>query len=151
MTAQSLARHFRSLDALSRATVEDLLEVADVGPVVASHVHSFFEEPHNQQVLAQLAKAGVEAQEVPEAGEHQPLAGQTWVLTGTLSMPRARAKALLESLGARVSGSVSANTTVLLAGEAAGSKLRKAESLGVEILDEAGFAGLLARHGVNPD
>ncbi len=151
VTAQSLARHFRSLDALSRATVEDLLEVADVGPVVASHVHSFFEEPHNQQVLAQLAKAGVEAQEVPEAGEHQPLAGQTWVLTGTLSMPRARAKALLESLGARVSGSVSANTTVLLAGEAAGSKLRKAESLGVEILDEAGFAGLLARHGVNPD
>ncbi len=149
VTAQSLARHFRTLDALAAASQEALLEVADVGPVVASHIFRFFQEPHNQQVLTQLSAAGVVAQEMAEDGENQPLAGQTWVLTGTLSMPRTRAKTLLESLGARVSGSVSANTSVLLAGEAAGSKLRKAESLGLSIVDEDGFRRLLAEHGVD--
>jgi DNA ligase (NAD+) len=132
---------------LADASKEALLEVPDVGPVVASHVFAFFQEPHNQQVLQALADAGVRALAVQEPGEDQPLAGQVWVLTGTLSMPRSRAKALLESLGARVTGSISASTTVLLAGEAAGSKLRKAESLGVQVMDEAAFEQLLRSHG----
>lgn len=149
VTAQSLAQHFRTLGALADASQDDLLEVPDVGPVVASHVFSFFQEPHNQQVLDQLSAVGLKAKDVAEAGDNQPLAGQTWVLTGTLSMPRARAKSLLESLGARVSGSVSANTSTLLAGEAAGSKLRKAETLGIPILDEDAFVEMLKQHGLD--
>lgn len=149
VTAQALARHFRSLPALAAASREDLLEVPDVGPVVASHVHAFFQEPHNQQVLQALEEAGLQPEEVAPAGADQPLAGQSWVLTGTLSMPRSRARSLLESLGAKVSGSVSASTSVLLAGEAAGSKLRKAESLGVQIMDEQAFAQLLSEHGLD--
>ncbi len=151
VTAQSLARQFRSLDALAKVSEEDLLEVPDVGPVVASHVYAFFQEPHNQQVLAALTAAGMQPEEVQQPGADQPLAGQTWVLTGTLAMPRTRAKSLLESLGARVSGSISASTTVLLAGEAAGSKLRKAESLGVQVMDEAAFFQLLISHGLEAD
>ena len=83
-------------------------------------------------------------------GGEQPLQGQTWVLTGSLGVPRARAKSLLESLGARVTGSVSAKTDVLLAGEAAGSKLRKAESLGIEVVDEEAFIRLVESHGLEP-
>jgi DNA ligase (NAD+) len=86
---------------------------------------------------------------VESVSGEQPLVGENWVLTGTLSMPRARAKNLLESLGARVSGSVSASTTVVLAGEAAGSKLRKAESLGIRVVDEAEFHDLLRSHGLD--
>ena len=149
VTAQALARHFRSLTALAAASMEELLEVPDVGPVVARHVSAFFQEPHNQQVLQALAAAGVLAGEVAQPGADQPLAGQSWVLTGTLSMPRSRARSLLESLGARVSGSVSASTAVLLAGEEAGSKLRKAESLGVQIMDEQAFTQLLNKHGMD--
>jgi len=148
VTAQSLARQFRSLQTIASASQEDLLAVPDVGPVVARRVHAFFQEPHNQQVLEKLEAAGVHALAPEQPGSDQPLAGQTWVLTGTLSMPRARAKTLLESLGARVSGSVSASTSVLLAGDAAGSKLRKAESLGVQIMDEGAFAQLLNSHGL---
>ena len=135
---------------LIAASEEELMDVADVGPVVAGHVHAFFQEPHNLEVLSNLQQAGLrwQAPERPE-GE-QPLAGQVWVLTGALSMPRARARTFLEALGARVSGSVSNKTTVVLAGEAAGSKLRKAESLGVEVLDEAAFLDLLERHGIKP-
>jgi DNA ligase (NAD+) len=148
VTATSLARHFGSLDAVAEASEADLVEVQDVGPVVAGHVHAFFQEPHNREILQELNKAGLRWQpEEVNAGE-QPLAGQTWVLTGTLGMPRARAKNLLESLGAKVSGSVSAKTSVVLAGEAAGSKLKKAESLGVEIVDEDAFRALMAIHGI---
>ena len=143
VTAQSLARHFGTLEAVVEASEEDLLEVADVGPVVASHVHAFFSEQHNLDILRQLKDAGLRWQaEVREEGE-QPLAGETWVLTGTLSMPRARAKGYLESLGARVTGSVSAKTTVVLAGEAAGSKLARAEKLGVKVIDNDAFLELL--------
>ncbi len=149
VTAQSLARHFGSLEALAKASQEALMDVPDVGPVVASHVYAFFQEPHNQQVLADLAAVGVQAQTVAESAGNQPLSGQIWVLTGTLAMPRARAKTLLESLGARVTGSVSARTTVLLAGADAGSKLSKAEKLGIEIMDEAAFTELLTRHGLD--
>jgi len=148
VTARALALHFKSLENIIKASEEDLVEVTDVGPVVASHVHAFFREPHNTEVIAELQAAGLSWKPV-EAGEgEQPLAGQTWVLTGTLGMPRARAKNMLESLGARVSGSVSAKTSVVLAGEAAGSKLRKAESLGVEVIDEAAFVALMESHGM---
>ncbi|MDH3925941.1 MAG: NAD-dependent DNA ligase LigA [Xanthomonadales bacterium] len=149
VTARSLARHFGSLEALAAAAEEELTEVADVGPVVARHVHAFFHEPHNIDVIAELEQAGMRWQTVEEAAGDQPLSGQSWVLTGTLSMPRARAKTLLESLGARVTGSVSSRTSVVLAGEAAGSKLRKAEKLGVDVVDEEAFRDLLQSHGVS--
>jgi DNA ligase (NAD+) len=149
VTARSLAMHFRSMEALQGASEEELVEVADVGPVVAGHVHAFFQEPHNLEVIRALGDAGVRwvAPEIPAGA--QPLKGQTWVLTGTLSMPRIRAKNLLESLGAKVSGSVSGKTSVVLAGEAAGSKLAKAEKLGVEIIDEEAFIALMKEHGLS--
>ena len=150
VTARSLARHFGTLEALVAADEEDLTEVEDVGPVVASHVHAFFREQHNIDAIAALEQAGMRWQSVEERGGEQPLAGQVWVLTGTLSMPRARAKNLLESLGARVTGSVSSKTSVVLAGEAAGSKLRKAEKLGVDVVNEESFRALLESHGVSP-
>ena len=148
VTAGSLARHFKSLDRLIEASEEDLVEVPDVGPVVASHVHAFFREQHNLDVLSELEAAGLRWQSVEDTSGEQPLAGQTWVLTGSLGMPRARAKNMLESLGARVTGSVSAKTSVVLAGEAAGSKLRKAEKLGIEVVDEEAFLTLMESHGV---
>jgi DNA ligase (NAD+) len=151
VTARSLARHFGSLDALKAATPEELLEVDDVGPVVAGHVHAFFQEPHNIEIIRQLRGAGVSWTAPEQTAGAQPLAGQTWVLTGTLSFPRIRARSLLESLGAKVAGSVSAKTTVLLAGDAAGSKLARAEKLGVQVMDEAGFLELLAEHGLSVD
>jgi DNA ligase (NAD+) len=118
-----------------------------VGPVVASHVHAFFREQHNTDVIVELEEAGLRWTAVETSAGEQPLAGQTWVLTGKLGMPRARARNLLESLGARVTGSVSAKTSVLLAGEDAGSKLRKAEKLGVEVIDEEAFRALISSHG----
>jgi DNA ligase (NAD+) len=148
VTATALARHFGDLDSLAAAGEEELVDVPDVGPVVAGHVHAFFQEPHNREILAELAQAGLRWQPLEAPAGEQPLAGQTWVLTGALSMPRARAKTLLESLGARVAGSVSAKTSVVLAGEEAGSKLRKAESLGIEVVDEDAFRALLEHHGI---
>ncbi|NCF61902.1 MAG: NAD-dependent DNA ligase LigA [Gammaproteobacteria bacterium] len=149
VTAASLARHFGSLEKIMAASEEELVEVPDVGPVVASHVRVFFKEPHNVEIIKELETAGLHWQ-APETNEgEQPLAGQIWVLTGALGMPRARARTMLESLGARVTGSVSAKTTFVLAGEAAGAKLRKAESLGVEVLDEETFRTLLQSHGVS--
>ena len=147
VTATSLARHFGSLEAVIEASEEALTEVPDVGPVVAGHVYAFFREAHNLDVLQQLERAGLRWQPLEAAGDDQPLDGQTWVLTGALGMPRARAKSLLEGLGARVTGSVSKNTDVVLAGEDAGSKLRKAESLGIEVVDEDAFRALLEAHG----
>lgn len=139
-TAANLARHFGSLEALRHAELEALEAVADVGPVVAHHVHTFFRQPHNQQTLDDLIAVGVTWDE-EEIGERpQPLAGQTWVLTGSLeSMTRDDGKARLQALGAKVAGSVSKKTTAVVAGEAAGSKLEKAMQLGVEVIDEATF------------
>jgi DNA ligase (NAD+) len=137
-TAQALARQFGSLDAIAAATEEALQETPDVGPVVARHVHTFFRQPHNREVIAKLRDAGVAWQETePLAAAGQlPLSGRTFVLTGTLSEPRAQVKERLQALGAKVTGSVSKNTDYLVAGEEAGSKLGKAESLGVAVLDE---------------
>jgi DNA ligase (NAD+) len=147
VTAAALARHFGTVQRVAEASEEELVEVPDVGPVVAGHVHAFFREEHNLQILEELRAAGLRPRAVVVDEGEQPLAGQTWVLTGALSMPRARAKALLESLGARVVGSVSAKTDYLLAGEAAGSKLTKAEKLGIEVLDEDAFQELMKHHG----
>jgi len=147
VTARSLAIHFRTLEKLIEASEDDLIEVPDVGPIVASHVHAFFREQHNVEVIGELEQAGLHWTAVETGAGPQPLAGQTWVLTGALGMPRARAKNLLESLGARVTGSVSAKTSVLLAGEAAGSKLSKAEKLGIEVIDEESFLALMESHG----
>ncbi|MCW9011397.1 NAD-dependent DNA ligase LigA [Marinobacter sp.] len=149
-TAKGLAAHFGTLEAISEADEESLQTVPDVGPIVAGHIRSFFDQPHNQETLAALKEAGVTWQEEQVlSADEQPLSGQTWVLTGTLSgMTRDEAKEKLEQLGAKVAGSVSRKTACVVAGEAAGSKLTKAEQLGVPVLDEAGLADLLREHGV---
>ncbi|WAF75871.1 NAD-dependent DNA ligase LigA [Aeromonas dhakensis] len=137
-TALNLANHFLTLDALCAASVEQLLEVADVGDVVAKHVYYFLRQPHNIEVLEALLAAGIHwpAIEKKEAAQ-QPFAGKTFVLTGTLTtLSRNDAKAALQALGAKVAGSVSAKTDVLVAGEAAGSKLAKAQELGITVWTE---------------
>jgi DNA ligase (NAD+) len=148
VTARSLAAYFGSMEKIASASEEDLTEVPDVGPIVAGHVHAFFQEAHNHEVIAALEQAGLRWKPVEVNEGEQPLAGQAWVLTGTLGMPRARAKNQLESLGAKVSGSVSSKTSVVLAGEAAGSKLKKAESLGIEVIDEARFRQIMTEYGI---
>lgn len=145
-TAANLAAHFGSLDALRIATIEQLIEVEDIGEVVAQHVAHFFAQPHNLEVIDALIAAGVNwpAIEAPSA-DKQPLKGQTWVLTGTLNqLNRNDAKAQLQVLGAKVAGSVSKNTDCLVAGEAAGSKLAKAQELGVKVIGEDELLALLA-------
>jgi len=147
-TAAGLAAHFGNLDALSKASIDDLQKVQDVGIVVATHVFNFFEEESNREVIRQLveevgihwpAPAVINAEEIDS-----PFAGKTIVLTGTLSlMSRDDAKARLTELGAKVSGSVSKKTDLLIAGEAAGSKLAKAQELGVDVIDEAEMVRLL--------
>ncbi|MGE4533303.1 NAD-dependent DNA ligase LigA [Halomonas sp.] len=144
-TAANLARHFGTLEALMAADIEALEAVEDVGPVVAAHVHTFFRQPHNRESLDDLLACGLRWEEEAVAERPQPLAGQTWVLTGTLeSMTRDQGKARLQALGAKVAGSVSKKTAGLVAGEAAGSKLEKAMQLGVPVLDEAAFLARLA-------
>lgn len=149
-TALNLAGHFIRLDALTMASQEQLLEVADVGPIVASHIHSFFASEHNREVVAQLLDCGVSwPQPASAQSGEQVLAGQTWVLTGNLeAMTRSEAKEKLQALGAKVAGSVSAKTHCLAAGANAGSKLRKAEQLGVAIINEAELLALFAREKV---
>lgn len=149
VTAEALARHFGSIEALGQASVEALEAVRDVGPVVARHVHAFFDEAHNRQVIRELNEAGLEIEpEAPAASADElPLAGASYVLTGTLSgMTRSQAKQRLEALGARVSGSVSKKTTAVIAGEKPGSKLDRAQELGIEIHDEAALESLLAKY-----
>ncbi|MBW0146055.1 NAD-dependent DNA ligase LigA [Marinobacter arenosus] len=147
-TAKSLASHFGSLEAIADADEGALQQVADVGPIVAGHIRSFFDQPHNQETLAALKDAGVEWQQEAITEGEKPLQGQTWVLTGTLSeMTRDEAREKLERLGAKVAGSVSKKTACVVAGEAAGSKLAKAEQLGIPVLDEQGLQALLKEHG----
>ncbi|AEI77338.1 DNA ligase LigA [Cupriavidus necator N-1] len=151
-TAKDLARHFGKLDALMAADEAALLEVNDVGPVVAQSIAHFFAEPHNVEVIEQLRAAGVHwAESEPVAKAPAPLSGKTFVLTGTLpTMSREDAKELLEAAGAKVAGSVSKKTDYVVAGAEAGSKLDKAEALGVPVLDEAGMLALLAEAGAAP-
>jgi DNA ligase (NAD+) len=144
-TAKDLARHFGQLDALMDASVEQLLQVNDVGPIVAESVQQFFAQPHHREVIERLRAAGIHWPEAAvDADTPKPLAGQTLVLTGTLpSMGRDEAQALIESAGGKVSGSVSKKTSYVVAGAEAGSKLAKAQELGVPVLDEAGLRALL--------
>ncbi|MGM0769883.1 MAG: NAD-dependent DNA ligase LigA [Pseudomonadota bacterium] len=143
-TAKSVASHFGSLEAMSAADEEALQQVPDVGPIVAGHIRSFFDQPHNQETIDALRDAGVQWQSEEITARPKPLLGETWVLTGALSaMTRDEAKERLEQLGAKVAGSVSRKTACVVAGEAAGSKLTKAESLGVKVLDEEAFVAFL--------
>ena len=145
-TAKELARHFGQLDAVMAASEDALLQVADVGPVVAHSIHTFFAQPHNREVVQALRDAGVTWLEGDAlAPTEMPLAGITVVLTGTLqSMGRDEAKEKLEALGAKVAGSVSKKTHYVVAGAEAGSKLDKAQSLGIPVLDDAGLSVLLS-------
>lgn len=159
-TAQGLARHFGSLDALRDAACADLptaeaerkkdrfprLQAApDVGLTIAAHIAGFFTEAHNREVIEGLLAVGVHWEAPSPAVGEQPLAGRTYVITGTLEgMTREEARAALEALGAKVSDSVSKKTTALIAGEAAGSKLARAQALGVPVLDAMGLAELIA-------
>ena len=144
-TAKDLARHFGSLDRLIAASEDELLQVRDVGPVVARSIRTFFDQPHNVEVVEQLRAAGVHWPEHEAALGPQPLAGRTLVLTGTLpALSRDEAKALIEAAGGKVSGSVSKKTHYVVAGAEAGSKLDKARELGVAVLDEDGLRALLA-------
>ena len=147
-TAQNLATHFLTLEKVTQASIEALVEVSDVGEIVAKHVSSFFAEPHNTDVVNALIEQGIHWPELaPVSVDEQPLAGLTYVLTGTLNeLNRNDAKARLQALGAKVSGSVSAKTDALIAGEKAGSKLTKAQDLGIEILTEDDLIALLAKH-----
>ncbi len=144
-TAKDLARHFGNLDAIMDATVEQLLEVHDVGPTVAQSIRTFFEQAHNREVVEQLRACGVHWEEgAPAERAAQPLAGKTFVLTGTFpTLKREQAKEMLEAAGAKVAGSVSKKTDYVVAGEEAGSKLDKARELGVAVIDEAGMLALL--------
>ncbi|MBS0440180.1 MAG: NAD-dependent DNA ligase LigA [Proteobacteria bacterium] len=149
-TAKALARYFGGLDALMQATSEELIQVPDVGPIMAAHIATFFAEKHNRDAIAQLRAAGVQWQESEPQREVQgALAGKTVVLTGTLvALTRDEAKEKLEALGARVAGSVSKKTSFVVAGAEAGSKLDKAQELGIEIWDEARLVEFLRGHAM---
>ena len=144
-TAKELARHFGGMDAIMNAGIDQLLTVNDVGPVVAQSLRTFFDQPHNREVVEQLRACGLHWQEsAPGARLDLPLAGHTYVITGTLpTLSREQAQALLEEAGAKVAGSVSKKTTGVIAGEAAGSKLEKANALGIPVLDEPALMALV--------
>ena len=150
-TARTVTNHFKTLDKIIEAKTESLIKVDDVGPIVAQHLRRFFYKESNQIMVKDLLSVGVhwlEKEESEQASE-QPLLGLTYVVTGTLTaLKRDEVKDRLISLGAKVSGSVSAKTHCLIAGEKAGSKLSKAQDLGIQILDEAGMLALLEEHGV---
>ncbi len=151
-TAELLAEHFRSMERLAQATPEEITQIEGIGPVVAASIHLYFQEPRNRAVVEKLARAGVTmrmagAEQEEKAG---PLAGQEFVLTGTLAAyPRSQAEALVKELGGAAGDSVSRRTTYLVVGDKPGSKLRRAQQLGVRILGEAEFLRLLdkARQG----
>ncbi len=144
-TATTLANNLKTVEALKNTTEEELQALPDVGPVVARFVVTFFSNDNNTQLISDLLDAGVNWDEVqvPDS-DNASLTGQTFVLTGTLSiMTRNEAKEALQALGAKVSGTVSAKTSCLVAGEKAGSKLTKAESLGVKVMTENEFIAFL--------
>jgi DNA ligase (NAD+) len=149
-TALALAQHFGNLDSLQQASLDDIQRVRDVGPVVAAHVRSFFDEPGNREVITSLRKAGVDWPEGDGAQEPAggPMAGEVVVITGTLgSLSRDEARNAARAAGATVTDSVSRKTTLLVTGGEPGSKLRKAQELGVRIVEEAEFLRLLGQAG----
>jgi len=152
-TAKDLARHFGNIDRLMDARLEELLEVNDVGPVVAQSIRHFFDQPHHREVVEQLRAAGVHWPDAQGTASDapRPLLGKVLVLTGTLpTLGRDEAKDLIEAAGGKVSGSVSKKTSYVIAGEEAGSKLDKARELGIPVLDEAGLRNLLVSDESTP-
>ncbi len=148
-TAANLAAHYCELEAIKQANMESLQEVSDVGAIVAQHLINFFAEEHNVQVIDELITAGIRWPKIEKVEiDALPLSGQTFVLTGTLEqMDRNAAKATLQSLGAKVAGSVSAKTSCVVAGEKAGSKLVKAEALGLKVINEQEMLDLFSELG----
>ena len=147
-TGQTLARNFGSLEAIIEADQDALLEVDDIGPVVAYYIRDFFRNPDNLSIINALRESGVSWDDIDiSAQDSQPLKGQTWVLTGGMEiMSRAEAKDRLQERGAKVAGSVSAKTSQVVAGPGAGSKLTKAQSLDIPVLDEQQFLAFLEGH-----
>ena len=145
-TAQTLANNFGAIEIIAQSSVEELLEIDDIGPVVARHIVNFFRNPDNLSIIEALRNAGVKWVDIDLTNQSsQPLKGQTWVLTGGMQvMSRAEAKDALQALGAKVASSVSAKTNQVVAGPGAGSKLTKAEKLGVAVMDEAEFITFLS-------
>ena len=147
--ARDLARHFGSLAALRAADERELEEVEGIGPRMSEQIATFFREPRNAEILDRLLDGRVEIAEIEESDTSEALAGLRIVLTGSLRrLTRGEAKSHLESLGAKITGSVSAKTDFVVVGSDPGSKYTKARELGVEILDESAFLDLLASHGV---
>jgi len=145
-TAEALANYFRDLDSIIAADIEALQQVEDVGPVVAANVIQFFNQQQNLEIVQDLIEQGIHwpSIAVPEATENLPLLGKTFVITGTLQgLSRDQAAAQLKARGAKVSGSVSAKTSAVIAGEKPGSKVNKAEALGVEVMDQLQFDALI--------
>lgn len=148
-TAKDLAKHFGRLDRVMDASVDQLLEVPDVGPIVANSIHTFFAQPHNREVVEQLRAVGISWEEHEGAAsaprpQVEGVTGKTFVLTGTLpTLAREDAKERIEAAGGKVSGSVSKKTDYVVAGEEAGSKLTKAQELGIAVIDEAQLLNLL--------
>lgn len=148
-TSRHLAEQFQTLDQLFAADLDSLKMTADVGDISAQWIYSFLREPHNKAIIERLIGAGVHW-DAPVKRTRQPLTGESWVLTGTLSrFTREQATMILQELGARVSGSISAKTRALVAGEKAGSKLAKAQELGIHTLTEDEFVTFVATHGVD--
>jgi len=145
-TAESLASYFHNLDALIAADMDALQQVEDVGPVVAENVVQFFSQDQNLEIVRELVEQGIHWPDIvtPQATSELPLAGKTFVITGSLDdLTRDQAAALLKARGAKVSTSVSAKTSAVIAGEKPGSKVSKAESLGVEVMDQSQFEALI--------
>ena len=143
-TAQALANHYQALQSVIDASAVDHEQIPDVGPIVASHIETFFRQEHNLLVIDQLLRCGFVLEQRTSDANSNSLAGHTFVLTGSLEqMPRNEAKARLQALGAKVAGSVSKNTSVVVAGPGAGSKRAKAEALGIKIIDEGEFLALI--------
>jgi DNA ligase (NAD+) len=145
-TALALARHFGDLEPILDADEEQLQEIDGIGPNVAAEIRSFFHQKHNREVIEKLVKAGVRWEKIEISRKAQPLAGKTFVLTGTLAtLTRDEAKEKLQALGAKVAGSVSKKTDYVIVGEEAGSKADKARVLDIPMLDEKAFLKLLAK------
>ena len=144
-TANNLANHYKSIDAVKAASVENLQSVPDVGEIVAKHIYYFFRQEHNIEVLEQLLEAGIHWPEIKQVEQSElSLTGQIFVITGSFNtLSRGDIKTALQGLGAKVAGSVSKKTTTVIAGEAAGSKLTKAQDLGIDIMDEEALLNLL--------
>jgi DNA ligase (NAD+) len=144
-TAQTLANNFGTLDAVIAASIDQLLEIDDVGPIVARHIVDFFNNPDNLPIVEAIVAAGVQWKDIDQSADSLPLKGQTWVLTGTMeTMSRAEAKDRLQEFGAKVAGSVSAKTHAVVAGPGAGSKLKKAQALEIQVLSEQSLIEFLA-------